>query len=86
MSSKIWLSRTVCVVALLLAGCAATPKAPEDWDTTARQISQPEGMALVYIVRPSRIHKAVEMPLICDGDVVGSTGGKRFLNGCRRES
>jgi hypothetical protein len=77
--SKRWTGQSACVVALLVAGCSAAPKAPQNWDTSAREIRPPEGMALVYVVRPSRLGKALEMPVICDGDVVGVTGGKRYL-------
>jgi hypothetical protein len=77
-----WVATAIVLVAGPASGCAYVGhvrQAPRDASARARNLTPPEGKALVYIVRPMGEADAVRMPVTCDGNELGTTGGRRYL-------
>jgi len=74
-----WMVPVFVLFAGLVSGCSAVSQAPKEAGEQARNMTPPEGKALVYIVRPAAVGMAIGMPVTCDGVDVGKTGGRRFL-------
>jgi uncharacterized protein DUF2846 len=45
----------------------------------AKRIAPPDGKALVYLLRPSKVGSLVTFTTTCDDKVVGKTKGNRFV-------
>ena len=45
----------------------------------AKKITPPDGKALVYLLRPSKVGSLVTFTTTCDDKVVGKTKGNRFV-------
>lgn len=69
----------LCLLSLVIIGCATVPKASPELTSKAKKIVPPEGMALVYLIRPSNVGYAVRMNITCNNKIIGSTGGKQFI-------
>jgi len=66
-------------VTLTLVGCSAVGTLPKDVDERAKNLAPAEGQALVYVVRPSNLGRAIGMTVTCDGREMGKTGGQRYI-------
>lgn len=66
--------RTTIILFLMLFGLTSAI-AQED----AKKIVPPDGKALVYLVRPSKVGSLVTFTTTCDDKVVGKTKGNRFV-------
>jgi hypothetical protein len=67
------------LAALFAAGCSATGTLPKEVGERAKNLTPPEGKALVYVIRPAGAGMAVSMKVSCDGTYLGTTGGHRFI-------
>jgi len=74
-----WMWLAGLALALSAAGCAMVGTMPKEQGDQARNLTPPEGKALVYVVRPARIGMGVPMTVTCDSVEVGRTGGARFV-------
>lgn len=64
---------------LVLTACSTAKIADPAEDQRLRTMTPPEDMALVYFVRPSSLGSAIKMGVTCDGTLIGSTHGKRYI-------
>ncbi len=64
---------------LALTACSTAKIEDPVEDQRLRTQAPPEGMALVYFVRPSSLGAAIKMGVTCDGTAIGSTHGKRYI-------
>jgi len=64
---------------LALTACSTAKIADPAEDQRLRTMAPPEGMALVYFVRPSSLGSAIKMGVTADGVPIGSTHGKRYI-------
>lgn len=62
-----------------MAGCSAVGKMPTAVDLKIRDLSPPEGKALVYVLRPTSFGSIVKMEVTANGQYIGATGGKRYI-------
>ncbi|MEM6964133.1 MAG: DUF2846 domain-containing protein [Bacteroidota bacterium] len=68
----------------ILMSCGTTAKLPGTTtsitgDMALSTLTPPEGKALVYILRPSRIGTAMKFAVELDGNEIGFTYGKKFV-------
>ncbi len=77
--SRVRVALGVALVAGVLSACSATARAPAYLDTAARTMRPPAGHALVYVLRPAFLGKAVRFDVMANGTWIGATGGNRYI-------
>lgn len=72
--------RLLLLVTILLTGLAAhSQRASKQRDSIGRNMTPPEGMALVYVIRPTNFGSAITMNVSCDMASIGTTSAKSYL-------
>lgn len=74
----------LCLFGLLITSCGTVRTLPEmeskiTGAVALSTLDVPEGQSLVYVLRPSVVGSAINMPVTIDDIRMGSTHGKRFL-------
>lgn len=64
---------------VVLAACAAIPRAPKDRDAAAKTFAPPPDKANLYVFRDSRVAEALPATVLLDGKNLGATVGRTFL-------
>ena len=66
-------------IVLFIVGCSAVGRMPLEVDNMVREMSPPDGKALVYILRPTSFGGIVRMEVTSNGNYIGATGGGRYI-------
>jgi Protein of unknown function (DUF2846) len=69
----------ILAIASGMAGCASVPLADRDANRAAKTFATRSGLANIYIYRNESIGKAIAMPVLLDGVVIGETAKKTFI-------
>ena len=78
------MARWACLLLILaiasgISGCAYVPLADRDANRAAKTFATRSGLANIYIYRNESIGKAIAMPVLLDGVVIGETAKKTFI-------
>lgn len=65
-------------IVLIFAACSSTKNIASVVDPV-KSLTAPEGKALVYVVRPSKVGFLINFKVYCDNEFIGLTKGKTYI-------